>query len=155
MNSIARSLLGLVTLVALSAVPGAAQTYSSIGVGIATPTGDFSTFYDNGYTVRGQVGLSLVLADVHVQTGWTRFPFTEEAGGSDGGNIDVYHAGVGARVGLGVIWVGANGAYFFGEGDNEIGFFPEVGVGLGPIEVVADYRLGDVNYFGLRGALKF
>jgi len=73
------------------------------------------------------------------------------------GDADILHAGVGARLGVfGLAFVGANAAYFFGDGDEDVGFFPEIGVGLGPLEVVADYRIGsDFNWFGLRGALEF
>lgn len=131
--------------------------YKSVGVGIAAPTGDLGDFYDNGYTVRGQVGISLVgLVDGHAQVGWSRF---SAENGTTGGDANIYHAGVGARVGLGLIFVGANAAYFFGDdpGDNsELGLFPEVGIALGPLEAVADYRFdGDAKWFGLRAGLKF
>jgi hypothetical protein len=136
----------------LFAAPAHGQT--SIGVGIASAQGDFGDVADNGYTIRAQRALSLLgLVAIHAQGGWSRF----EAKGESSADADILHAGVGARLGgFGLVFVGANAAYFFGDGDDEIGFFPEVGIGLGPLEVVADYRLGsDFNWFGLRGALKF
>lgn len=147
-----------------------AQANASIGVGVASPQGDFGDFFDSGYTVRGQFALSaLGLFEVHTQAGWSRFGLGYDPGFvvADGdvpaeieaidGDADIFHAGVGARLGiLGLAFIGANGAYFFGDGDDDIGFFPEIGVGLGPLEVVADYRFGsDFDWFGLRGALKF
>jgi len=150
--------LAMTLALALAAQPAQAQLSTSIGAGIAAPQGDLGDGFDNGYTVRGQVGLSLVgLVEGHVQAGWSRFPVKEGVVGGE--DADIYHAGVGARVGLGLIFVGANAAYFFGDdpGDNsELGFFPEVGIGLGPLEAVADYRIdGDAKWFGIRAALKF
>jgi hypothetical protein len=150
-----RSLL-LALALGLSAAPLSAQTYGSLGLGAAVPTGDFGDIYDTGYTIRGQAGVSLVLADVHLQTGVSRFSGQEIAAGESTDDIAVYHAGAGARLGLGLIWVGANAAYFFGDGDDGVGFFPEVGVGIGPIEVVADYRIdGDFRWLALRGGWRF
>lgn len=150
-----RALLTLVLgLFLVTAGTAHAQTSASIGVGVASPQGDFGDVVDEGYTVRAQLALSaLGLVSVHTQGGWTRFPAESEV--DDDANI--LHAGVGARLGVfGIMFVGANGAYFFGDGDDEVGFFPEIGVGLGPLEVVADYRVGsDFDWFGLRGALKF
>ena len=134
----------------------AGQLYTSIGGGPAFPTGDLGDAFGSGFTVRGQAGLSFVLVDAHVQAGYTRFgsDVDTDSEAFAGDDWSVFHTGIGARVGLGLVWVGANAAYFFGDGDDEIGFFPEVGVGLGPIEVVADYRIGDPNWGALRAALK-
>jgi hypothetical protein len=137
-------------------VASEAQIQTSIGAGIAVPTGDFGDVADNGYTVRGQLGVSLLLASVHAQVGWTRFPGPEIAG-IEADDADIWHAGVGGRFGLGLFWVGLNAAYFGGDGEDDgLGFFPEVGLGLGPLEAVADYRIdGDAKWLGLRAALKF
>jgi len=163
----------LPALVALVlAVPGDAhaQASASIGAGVATPQGEFGDFFDSGYTIRAQLALSaLGLVEVHTQAGWSRFSSDFDPGTvvPDGdvpagiedidGDADIFHAGVGARLGVfGLAFIGANGAYFFGDGDDDVGFFPEIGVGVGPLEVVADYRFGsDFDWFGLRGALKF
>lgn len=146
----------IVLALALAPAVASGQTYTAIGVGITVPTGSFADLYDNGYTVRGQLGLDLLLVDAHVQAGWNRFSgkTTAEPATED---VDLYHAGVGARVGIGVLWIGANAAYFFGDLDNDgLGLFPEAGVGVGPIEFVADYRMdGDLRWFGIRAALKF
>jgi hypothetical protein len=132
-----------------------AQLQGSLGAGYAFPVGDFGDLHDNGFTVRGQLGLSFLLASVHGQVGWTRFP------GADLENllpedVDFFHAGVGGRVGLGLFWVGLTGAYFSGDGEDGMGFLPEVGVGLGPLEAVADSRIdGDEKWIGVRVNLKF
>lgn len=141
-------------LLLLAAVPAHAQlgTSTSIGVGWATPQGDLDDVVDDGYTVRGQLGLSaLGLVQVHGQGGWTRF----DAGSESSDDFDLFHAGVGARVGLGLVFVGANAVYFFGDGDDEVGFFPEVGVSLLMLEIVADYNFSaDRDWFAIRAALK-
>lgn len=149
------SILALLALMALSPRGAEAQAYGSVAGGVAAPAGDFGDLFETGYTARGQVGFSLVLLDVHLQAGWTRFPGKEIEGSSTGDDANIYHAGVGARVGLGVIFVGANAAHFFGDGDSGIGFFPEVGVSLWRLEAVADYRFdGDQKWFGVRLGLK-
>lgn len=157
-----RTLTGALALtlgLAIAAQPAQAQISKSIGVGIAVPQSDLGDTYDDGFTARGQVALSLIgIVQVHAQAGWTRFPVMQEFT-DDLDDADIYHAGVGGRVGLGLVFVGVNTAYFFGDdpGDNsELGFFPEVGIGFGPIEAVADYRIdGEAKWFGLRAALSF
>lgn len=148
--------VGTAALLAMLVQPGAArgQGYSSIGAGVVVPTSGLADLYDRGYTLRGQTGLSLVFLDAHIQTGYTAMggKTVTIAGQTETfEDIDFFHVGLGARVGLGVVWVGANAAYFFGDLADGLGFFPEAGVGLGPVEVVADYRLdGDANWLGVR-----
>ncbi|MGD2067285.1 MAG: hypothetical protein PVI57_01270 [Gemmatimonadota bacterium] len=156
------SSLTLALLLACAALhPGgaSAQASTSLGAGLAVPLGDFGDFAGTGYTIRGQAGLSLVLADIHVQAGWSHFPGEDATVAGEtvsGEGADIFHTGVGARLGLGLLWVGANAAYFFGDGDDGIGIFPEVGLGLGPLEVVGDVRIdGDAKWAAIRGALKF
>lgn len=119
-----------------------AQTYTSLGLGVVMPRGDLEDVYDAGLTFRGQRGVSLVLVDVHVQVGVTSFVLAGEPSSGDD-EATVYHAGAGARLGLGPFWVGANGAYFFGDGEDGVGFFPEVGLRLWRLEAVADYRVDE------------
>lgn len=163
MRSIATSVVTVVTALCLLVPAEAhAQIRSSVGVGLVQPLGDFGEFQDNGFTVRGQVGVSLLVASVHAQAGWTRFP-GKDLENLELTNIDIFHAGAGVRVGMGIYWVGLNGAYFSGDeaegSDGEekgMGFFPEVGVGLGAAELVADLRVdGDQKWVGVRLAVKF
>lgn len=148
-------------LACLALHPGGAeaQTSTSVGIGLAAPLGNFGDFAGTGYTVRGQAGLSLVLADVHLQAGWSHFPGEDATVAGEtisGEGADIFHTGVGARLGLGLLWVGANAAYFFGDGDDGVGLFPEIGLGLGPLEVVGDIRIdGDAKWAAIRGALRF
>lgn len=145
--------LALLLSVLLS--PGAeAQTYGSIGFGPAKPMSDSGDLYDTGYTTRGQIGISLALLDAHIQAGWTTFPAAGNA--SDLDDLNIYHAGAGARVGLGFIWVGANAAYFFGDGESGVGWFPEVGVKFWRLEGVVDYRIdGDEQWGAARLGFRF
>lgn len=154
MSRIRLAVSGLVVALVLAPAALSGQTYSSLGVGVAAPAAGFADGWDPGYTIRGQAGLSLVLVDIHVQTGYTSFRGKE---GTALGqtvqfpDVDTFHAGAGARVGLGFLWVGANAAYFFAEEfGKEVKLFPEAGLGLGPLEVVADYTLGDQNWLSLR-----
>lgn len=130
-----------------------AQVYGSVALGAAAPVGDFGDLYDVGYTARGQVGLSLIFVDAHLQTGWSMFP----AGGDSGvDDVNIYHAGAGARLGLGFLWVGANAAYFFGDGKDGIGFFPELGAKIWRVEGVLDFRVdGDEKWVAARVGLRF
>lgn len=144
-----------VTLATLAlALPSTARAQglsTSVGVGMAGGWSDLGDVTDPGFTLRGQVGVDLLVASVHGQVGWTRLPAA-----GDGDAFSTAHYGVGGRLGLGLLWVGINGAYFSGDGDDGMGFFPEVGVGLGPLEAVADVRIdGDQKWWGLRGALRF
>ena len=131
-----------------------AQVYSSAALGVAKPTGDFGDLYDLGLTYRGQVGISLLFADVHLQTGWTDLAPVEDY--AEGKDLNIYHAGAGARVGLGFLWVGANAAYFFGDGEKGLGLFPEVGLKVWRLEGVVDYRIdGDENWGAARVGFRF
>jgi hypothetical protein len=124
---------------------------ASVGVGAASGWSDLGDATDGGFTLRGQLGVDLLVASVHGQVGWTRLP-----GRGDADDFSTAHYGVGGRLGLGLLWVGLNGAYFSGDGDDGMGFFPEVGVGLGPLEAVADVRVdGDQKWWSLRGAFRF
>ncbi len=153
-NRIRIALLGLLLAILTPATNTHAQIYTSLGVGVAQPIGDFDDVFDRGFTVRGQAGLSLLVAGAHVQGGWSNYAVDVDAGGSDSANI--YHAGIGGRVGVGLFWVGANGAYFFGDGESGVGYFPEVGLGLMNLEAVADFRIdGSEKWIALRGAVKF
>jgi hypothetical protein len=70
--------------------------------------------------------------------------------------LSVYHAGAGARLGLGFLWVGANAAYFFGDGEEGVGFFPEVGVKIWRLEGVLDFRVdGDEKWGAARVGFRF
>ena len=147
-------LFAALAFVAVGASDARAQIYTSVGVGGVQPIGDFDDLFDRGFTVRGQAGLSLLLAGAHVQAGWSNFEADIDSGSSESANI--YHAGIGGRVGMGLFWVGANGAYFFGDGESGVGYFPEVGLGLMNFEAVADVRVdGNEKWVSLRAALKF
>lgn len=153
------NLIAAACVLVVTAATANAQMSRSIGAGVAAPVGDLGDASDNGFTVRGQTGVSLALAAVHIQGGWTHFKaksVTVASNTVEGEAADVLHIGVGARVALGLVSVGANMAYFVGDGEDGVGIFPEASVGLGPIEVVADYRIdGDAKWLGLRAALKF
>ncbi|HSM05928.1 MAG TPA: hypothetical protein VK858_15020 [Longimicrobiales bacterium] len=147
-------------LAAVLVVPdrAAAQSYGSIGAGVAFPTGELGDVTGTGFTVRGQAGLSLGLIDAHVQAGWSRFPGEEielEDVALEVEDADIWHAGVGVRLGVGIIWLGGNVFYSWGDTDDAFGFAPEVGVELGPIELVADYLFGDTNWAALRAGVRF
>jgi hypothetical protein len=151
-----------VALLLLAGAPFLGQTaqgqlYSSLGLGVVSPQGDFGDYYDMGVTFRGQAGISILsILDAHLQTGVTSFVLSDDYEGSDGEDANVYHAGVGARVGLGFIFVGGNAAYFFGDGESDLGLFPEVGVKIWRLEAVADYRIdGDENWGAVRLAWRF
>ncbi len=149
-----RRLALLLTVLALTLLPARgmeAQLATSIGAGLAQGTGDWGDQFDQGWTVRGQAALDLLLAGLHAQVGATQLP---GANGND--DATIFHAGVGGRVGLGLLFVGANANYYLGDVDNGVGFAPEVGISFLMLEAVADYRVdGDQRMWGARVALKF
>jgi len=66
----------IVCLLFVPAAAAQAQLSKSIGIGVASPQGEFGDYFDEGYTVRGQFQLSaLGLIAVHTQAGWTRIQF--------------------------------------------------------------------------------
>ena len=149
--------LPLVLLGFVLGAPGAeAQAYGSLGLGAAKPFGDFKDVADLGLTFRGQAGVRLWIFDAHLQTGATTFTAADDVSESDDDNRTIYHAGAGARLGLGFLWVGANAAYFFGDGEKGIGFFPEVGAKIWRIEIVGDVRIdGDEKWAAARIGYRF
>lgn len=147
------TLAALACLLVLGAAEVQGQIYTSLGAGVTQPIGDFDDLYDRGFTVRGQAGLSLILAGAHAQVGWSNFATDVDTSDTDAANV--FHAGVGGRLGVGLFFVGANAAYFFGDGENGIGYIPEVGISLLSLEVVADGRIDGEKWVALRGALKF
>ena len=156
MKSLIRSLPLALALVSLGTSGAEAQLYGSAGLGAAKPYGDFQDKADLGLTFRGQAGLSLWLVDAHLQTGVTTFTAADDVPEGDDGNLNIYHAGAGARLGLGFVWVGANAAYFFGDGEDGVGYFPEVGVKFWHLEAVADVRLdGDEKWWSARIGYRF
>lgn len=123
------------------------------GLGYAAPIGSISDFQSQGYTLRGQAGLNLLLASVHAQAGWTHL------NGREGQEpVNIQHLVAGGRFGLGLVWTGLN-AGWFRDPDNEgnsFGYLPEIGAGLGPLEVVFDVRPSGPNkWWSLRGGLRF
>jgi hypothetical protein len=150
-----RRIAGLAVFLLLPASGLDAQVSSSLGIGVAYPYGDFGDNHGSGFTVRGQAALSLPLVKPHLQVGWSRFPW-EGKRDESGSSANIYHAGVGARLGLGIIWVGANGAYFFGDGDKGFTIFPEAGVGFWILEVVGDLRVtSGSKWAAIRAGLRF
>lgn len=128
-----------------------AQFYGSVGGGVAWPQGDLGKDHDTGFTLRGQGGISLAIVEAHVQAGMSRFSVVENPKDPEADDANIYHAGVGARVGLGFIFIGASAAYFSGEGESGMGYFPEIGLRFWRLEAVADYRVdGNENWSALR-----
>jgi hypothetical protein len=142
-------------LLALAAPGAQAQRYESIALGAAKPVrDDFGKDYATGYTGRGQLGYSMSFADVHLQVGYTRFPVEEDV--TDREDLSVLHAGVGVRIALGAFWVGGNAAYFFGGGEEGVGYVPEVGLKIWRFEAVADLRVdGDEKWGAARLGFRF
>lgn len=151
--------MGAVAALAVLPAAGSSQEFAAVGGGVVVPTGSLRERAEQGYTVRGRVGISLGFAHVQLLGGWSRLA------GKDllvddivepGEDLDLFHAGVGVRVGLGAIWLGANAADFFGDGDEGIGFIPELGFVVGPFEVVADSRVhGPDTWAAVRAAIRF
>lgn len=155
MKRITSIAVGIMASGALLFAPSAAeaQLAGSITGGIVGGTGDTGDVTDSGFTVQGRAELSILFAGVHANAGFTRLN-----GADSFGDADFWNAGVGARLGLGtLLWVGANANYYLGDDiENEVGIVPEVGVSLGPLEAIADFKItGDVNFWSLRAGIRF
>ena len=147
-------------LLVFAPTSASAQIGGSLTAGVAGAYGDGSDLVGDGYTLRGQLGLDLLLVGLHAQVGYTRFSGTTAtvAGNTIETNAsNNYHYGIGGRLGAGgLLWFGGTGAWFAGDGDDEFGLIPEVGVGIGPLEVVADARVtGSSKWWSLRGGIRF
>jgi hypothetical protein len=158
MKSMIKAVPVFLAVFAISAHSADAQVHYSVGAGMSAPIGgDLKDNYGAGFTLRGQAGLSLAVAGVHLQTGWTTFSVSDDPKDTSvEDRFDLYHVAAGARVALGFFWVGANAAYFFGDGEKGGGLVPEVGFRVGPIEGVADGRLdGNEKWVSARLNLRF
>ena len=154
MNRVTRLAATAAAAALLAFAPSGAQAQISVsaGGGVASPFGDLADRAEAGWTARGQVGLNLLLVGLHAQAGYTHF------GGQDGADdFNTFHYGVGARAGIGpFIWVGATAARFAGDDEGSFGLIPEAGIGVGPLEFVADARItGNAKWYALRGAFRF
>ncbi|MEZ4423684.1 MAG: hypothetical protein R3E98_09755 [Gemmatimonadota bacterium] len=145
-----------VLVIAAGAVPPAAraQQYSSAGVGMVRPLGDFGDTRDAGWTVRGEVGASLVgIIEAHAQVGWSGFP--RVPGPEEDADDHIVHAGIGTRLGLGLTFLGLNLLWFTDDGAGAV-WVPEAGARLGPLELVADLRpTGNQTWIALRAGVRF
>ena len=144
----------LVIALAACAHTAQAQNVNSVGLGGVLPQGDYADIVDPGFSLRLQSATVYDRSEVQLQTGWSRFSGRELLG-LETESADVFHIAFGARIG-GKVFVGANGGYFWGDTDNGFGFLPETGLRLGPLELVADYRVdGEENWLGLRAGWRF
>ena len=155
---------GLVAVGAAFASPAHAQGATSVGAGWVWPVGSLDDRYDRGIMLRGQQSFQLLILQVHLQGGFTRLSGVEDAVIPDSqprsvvpsaDAADMIHAGMGLRLGLGLGWVGGTAAYFIGDLEDEVAYLPEVGVRLGPAELVGEFRLGDRRWAGLRAGITF
>lgn len=139
---------------ALGASGVQAQSTGSIGVGVAVPTGDLDTFVDPGFTLRLQSSVPVSpLMNTQLQGGWTRFLADDDV--TDSGTVDSYHVSLGIRLGT-EFFVGANGGYFFGDGDDQFAIFPEAGIRISRVELVGDIRVtGDARWWTVRAGWLF
>lgn len=131
-----------------------AQSTGSLGVGVAVPTGELDAFVDPGFTLRLQSSVPVSpLIESQLQGGWTRFLADDAVDGSE--SFDSYHVSLGIRLGT-EFFVGGNGGYFFGDGDDGFAFFPEAGIRISRIELVGDIRVtGDERWWTVRAAWLF
>jgi hypothetical protein len=154
------------TLCAWGVAPteAAAQPSTTVSAGWVWPRGGLDDRYDRGIAIRARRGFPLLIAELHVQGGFTRLPGGQPRSPSahDPGPIpgsadaaDLLHGGMGLRIGLGMFWVGGTAAWFVGDLDDEMTFLPEAGVRLGPTELVTEVRWGERRWIALRAGLRF
>jgi hypothetical protein len=155
--------LGFVGLVAAPS-PVQAQPTTTVSAGWVWPRGGLDDRYDRGVMVRARRGFPILIAELHVQGGFTRLPGGQPLRPGDDASAplpgradaaDLLHAGMGLRVGLGMLWVGGTAAWFVGDLDDEMTFLPEVGLRLGPTELVGEMRWGERRWLALRAGLRF
>ncbi|NNK63656.1 MAG: hypothetical protein HKO98_10680 [Gemmatimonadetes bacterium] len=146
------------------ASPARAQPTTTVSAGWVWPRGGLDDRYDRGVIVRARRGFPLLIAELHIQGGFTRLPGAQpRPPGADPSGLlpasadaaNLLHAGMGLRVGLGLLWVGGTAAWFVGDLDDEMTFLPEVGLRLGPTELVGEVRWGERRWAALRAGVRF
>lgn len=146
MRHLTASFLVIASLIALSA-PAAAQLKGSIGVGAVGASGDLEDIADYGATLRGQIGTSIPVFDIHAQVGVTYLQsglgtLLENSGiPVDTDDFTFYHVGAGARLPIGPVFLGANALFFGGDTEEGLAFVPEIGFYIWKLEAVADMRV--------------
>ncbi len=148
----------LCLLLVVCIVPRAiqAQPYQSVTAGIVVPTSILADQVERGLQARVAVGLSAAFVGLQIEAGAARFPALAPDDPEIGADLERFHVGLGARLEMAMFRVGADGIYAFGEGDDGFGLVPELGVGLGRLEVMLDHRLdGDWRWWGLRVGIGF
>lgn len=140
----------LALLMASTAGNVEAQNFGSLLVGPTTPYGDFADSYDPGISLRLESGVEAALVGAHATAGWSRFG----AAGSGGEDADVFDVGLGARLILGPLFAGVNGAYFFGDGEDGFGFVPNVGGHLLFLEAILEARVDGEQWWSVKVGIR-
>ncbi len=153
---------GIATLVLAAAVFWVTNASAiGVGVGVILPTSDFGDAYDVGYGAHVVLDYPVTpLASIYADLGWQGFKgkgVDLDSAELDAPDISIFNASAGGRVGLGSFYLGAELGYYFSDDvDNEVGLTPLIGLGLGPVDVSARYKLlDDLEWFELRGSLSF
>jgi hypothetical protein len=144
-----RSLVAAILALMVLGTAGSAWAFG-VGVGYRLPTGDFGDAYDGGFGANVMLGFPVTpLVTVYGDLGYTNFQ------GSDAtDDISVWGFNAGAKVNLMMLYVGGEAGYFT-EVD-EFSLSPLVGMGVGPLDLSARYKLtGDAHWFDLRASISF
>jgi len=148
-----------IALLAALLVLGAAGSAWAIGLGIGyrLPTGAFGDEYDGGYGANFALAFPVApTVTAWGDVGYTRFRYKDISvlGATGVGDIDVWGFNAGAKVGVGMLYLGAEAGYF--TEIDEFGLTPLVGIGFSVLDLSARYKAtGDANWWDLRASISF
>ena len=138
----------IAALVALMVVGAAGSAWGfGIGIGYRLPSGDFGDDYDGGYGAN----FAMLFPVAPKITAWGDVGYTRFQGKGVYSDIDVWGFNGGAKFSLTSLYVGGELGYFTKVED--FALTPLVGIGLGPIDVSARYKLGDHNWWDFRASI--
>ena len=146
-----RKLFAVLLVVAVISTSSSAWGFG-IGLGYRLPSSNFGDLYDGGFGAN--VAMFFPVAPkiaVYGDVGYTQFQGKEIIAGIDADNLNVWGFNAGAKFSLTNLYFGGELGYFT-EVD-EFSLSPLVGIGLGPIDVSARYKLGDFNWWDFRASI--
>jgi len=148
----------LLAAVAVLGTTGAAWAIG-VGLGFRAPTGDFGDLYDGGFGANVVMEFPLAptisaYGDVGYTTFYGQDLVIDGTTATAVDDIDVWGFSAGAKFGIGGFYLGGEVGYF--TEIDETGLSPLVGMGLGPLDISARYKItGDANWIDLRASISF
>jgi hypothetical protein len=155
-----RSMVALIAVFALCAIPGMAEAQVRTGIGVGGkmlfPTGELNDRVKTGWglAATGELRLLDIVSGVG-EISYNKFPGEDgtDGAGNEYEDIDALGFTVGGRLYLAMMFVGADVGYF--TDIDSAGLLPNIGLRIALLEVMARYNWSGDNWFELRGTVNF